>query len=135
VRAAFKDPQGVVKRIDATDPVPKEWKQTGPSPSGDLRWEEILGTYTDGIDLASEPFKQRAKQAFVTCIDYSVKYQFSDEQSRGCEVWLARNYSAEFHVVDELHGAPTRIGAPVVEAPMRLSLTEESPTAAPTRRP
>lgn len=67
-------------------PVPKEWKQKGPSPSGDLRWEEILGEYLGGIDVASEPYKQRAKQAFVSCVDYSAKYQFSDEQSRGCEV-------------------------------------------------
>ena len=96
---------------------------------------EILGEYVSNIDIASEPFKLRAKQAFVSCIDYSVKYQFSDEQSHGCEVWLARNYSAEFHVVDELHGAPTRIGAPLVEAPMRLSLTEESPAAPSARRP
>jgi tetratricopeptide (TPR) repeat protein len=115
-------------------PVPKEWKQTGPSPFGDLRWEEILGVYIDKIDLASEPFKLRAKQAFVSCIDYSVRFQFSDEHSHGCEVWLARNYGSEFHVVDELHGAPTRIGAPVVEAPMRLSLAE-SPTAPAARRP
>ena len=115
-------------------PVPKEWKQTGPSPFGDLRWEEILGEYIDSIDRASEPFKLRAKQAFVSCIDYSVKYQFSDEQSRGCEVWLARNYSAEFHVVDELRGAPTRIGAPFIEAPVQLSLAEESSAASARRR-
>jgi hypothetical protein len=115
--------------------VPKEWKQKGPSPFGDLRWEEILGEYIDHIDLASEPFKQRAKQAFVSCVDYSAKYQFSDEQSRGCEVWLARSYGAEFHVVDELHGAPTRIGAPVVEAPMRISLETEAMKDPTTRLP
>ncbi len=115
-------------------PVPKEWKQKGPSPFGDLRREEILGEYIDHIDLASEPFKQRAKQAFVSCVDYSAKYQFSDEQSRGCEVWLARNYGAEFHVVDELHGAPTRIGAPVVEAPMRISLETDATKDPTTRR-
>jgi tetratricopeptide (TPR) repeat protein len=116
-------------------PVPKEWKQTGPSPFGDLRWEEILGAYTDGIDHASEGFKQRAKQAFVACVDYSVKFQFSDEQSHGCEVWLARNYGSEFHVVDELHGAPTRIGAPVFESPMRISMETEGTRDPSTRRP
>ena len=116
-------------------PVPKEWKQKGPSPFGDLLWEEILGEYISHIDLASEPYKQRAKQAFVSCIDYSAKYQFSDEQSRGCEVWLARNYGSEFHVVDELHGAPTRLGAPVVEAPMRISLETEGAKDLSIRRP
>ncbi len=63
-----------------------------------------------------------------------MKYQFSDEQSRACEVWLARNYGAEFHVIDELRGAPTRIGAPLVEAPMQLSLAEASPAASSARR-
>ena len=85
--------------------------------------------------LYDRPFKLRAKQAFISCIDYSVKYQFSDEQSRGCEVWLARNYSSEFHVVDELHAAPTRIGAPVFEAPMRISLGAEATKDPATRRP
>lgn len=116
-------------------PVPKEWKQTGPSPFGDVTWEEILAAYLYNIDIKSEPFKLRAKQAFSSCIDYSVKYQFSDEQSRGCEVWLARSYSSEFHVVDELHGAPTRIGAPVVEAPMRISLETEATKGPSARRP
>jgi hypothetical protein len=36
-----------------------------------------------------------------------VKYQYFDEFSRACEVWLAKNYKAEYHVVDELRGAPT----------------------------
>jgi glutathione reductase (NADPH) len=30
-----------------------------------------------------------------------------DEFSRSCEVWLAKNYKAEYHVVDEIRGAPT----------------------------
>jgi hypothetical protein len=36
-----------------------------------------------------------------------VKYQYFDEFSRSCEVWLAKNYKAEYHVVDEIRGAPT----------------------------
>ena len=36
-----------------------------------------------------------------------MKYQYFDEFSRACEVWLAKNYKAEYHVVDELRGAPT----------------------------
>ena len=36
-----------------------------------------------------------------------MKYQYFDEFSRDCEVWLAKNYKAEYHVVDELRGAPT----------------------------
>ena len=36
-----------------------------------------------------------------------MKYQYFDEYSRDCEKWLAKNYKAEYHVVDELRGAPT----------------------------
>ena len=36
-----------------------------------------------------------------------MKYQYFDEFSRNCEVWLAKNYKAEYHVVDEFRGAPT----------------------------
>jgi hypothetical protein len=36
-----------------------------------------------------------------------VKYQYFDEFSRDCEKWLAKNYKTEYHVVDELRGAPT----------------------------
>lgn len=36
-------------------PIPKEWKQNGPSPYGDLTWEEIRGEYYRAIDEKSEP--------------------------------------------------------------------------------
>ena len=62
----------------------------------------------DSLDAASEPFKvNNAKPALKKCLDLSVKYQYFDEFSRSCEVWLAKNYKAEYHVVDELRGAPT----------------------------
>lgn len=79
-------------------PIPEAWKKD----------PEIRGTYYDALDAASEPFKvQHAKPALKKCLDLSVKYQYFDEFSRACEVWLAKNYKAEYHVVDELRGAPT----------------------------
>jgi hypothetical protein len=79
-------------------PIPEAWKKDA----------EIRGTYYDALDAASEPFKvQHAKPALKKCLDLSVKYQYFDEFSRNCEVWLAKNYKAEYHVVDELRGAPT----------------------------
>ena len=79
-------------------PIPKEWKT-----DADLR-----GTYYDALDGASEPIKSgKAKPALVTCLNYSVKFQYFDDYSRNCEVWLAKNYKAEYHVVDELRGSPT----------------------------
>jgi tetratricopeptide (TPR) repeat protein len=79
-------------------PIPKAWKTDA----------ELRGVYYDALDAKSEPIKvQRAKPALVTCLAYSVKFQYFDEYSRACEVWLAKNYKAEYHVVDEIRGAPT----------------------------
>ena len=79
-------------------PIPAAWKTDA----------ELRGVYYDALDAASEPFKTRnAKPALKKCLDLSVKYQYFDEFSRNCEVWLAKNYKAEYHVVDELRGAPT----------------------------
>ena len=79
-------------------PIPKEWK-TDP---------ELRGAYYDALDAASEPFKRdHAKPALKKCLDLSVQQQYFDEYSRSCEVWLAKNYKSEYHVVDELRGAPT----------------------------
>jgi tetratricopeptide (TPR) repeat protein len=79
-------------------PIPEAWKKDA----------EIRGVYYDALDHASEPFKvNNAKPALKKCLDLSVKYQYFDEFSRACEVWLAKNYKSEYHVVDELRGAPT----------------------------
>ena len=79
-------------------PIPTAWKTDA----------ELRGVYYDSLDAASEPFKVRnAKPALKKCLDLSVKYQYFDEYSRNCEVWLAKNYKSEYHVVDELRGAPT----------------------------
>ena len=61
------------------------------------------------LDEASEPHQARQGEARAqdAASTYSVKYQYFDEFSRDCEVWLAKNYKAEYHVVDELRGAPT----------------------------
>ena len=79
-------------------PIPEAWKKDA----------ELRGVYYDALDAASEPIKtQRAKPALVTCLTCSVKFEYFDEFSRACEVWLAKNYKAEYHVVDELRPSPT----------------------------
>jgi hypothetical protein len=79
-------------------PIPKAWAKD----------PEIRGTYYEHLDAVSEPVKtQKAKPALKRCLDDSVKYQYFDEYSRDCEKWLAKNYKAEYHIVDELRGAPT----------------------------
>jgi tetratricopeptide (TPR) repeat protein len=101
-------------------PVPKEWMQKGPSPYGDLTWEEIRFAYLAAIDVKSEPYRVRAKEAYKTCLGWSTRYQHFDESSRACEVWLAKNYPTEFHAIDELRGTPSRIAAEVPREPLAL---------------
>jgi hypothetical protein len=102
-------------------PIPKEWRQNGMSPYG-LPWEEIRAAYYEALDNASEPQKKRAKAAYEGCLAYSVRYQHFDQHSRSCEVWLSKNYGAEYHQMDELRGAPSRIASGVTERPAPATL-------------
>jgi hypothetical protein len=94
--------------------------------------------YYASLDEASEPVKQRAKGAFETCLGLSVQFQYFDEYSRTCEKWLAENYKAEFHLVDEFKGDPNRVNRVLAERPYPLQLggepvlggTESSPKKA-----
>lgn len=93
-------------------PIPKEWEKD---------WE-IKTAYYGSLDDASEPFKVQAKSAYEVCLGYSVQYQYFDEYSRSCEEWLAQNYKAEFHLVDEFRGAPDKVNNPLDEQayPLRI---------------
>ena len=74
----------------------------------ELTWDEVRRNYLEHLDESSEPIKRdKAKPALKRCLDDSVKYQYFDQFSRDCEKWLAKNYKTEYHVVDELRGAPT----------------------------
>jgi tetratricopeptide (TPR) repeat protein len=107
-------------------PIPKEWKKDA----------ELRGTYYDALDAASEPFKvNNAKPALKKCLDLSVKYQYFDEFSRDCEVWLAKNYKAEYHVVDELRGAPTLSNSGLDDKPPPLVVGGQTWHPAPTGGP
>jgi hypothetical protein len=100
-------------------PIPKEWKQDGLSPSG-VPWAEIRAAYYEAIDKASEPYRLRAKGAYQGCLEESSKYEYFDEHSRACETWLSKNYATEFHMLDELRGAPSRIGMRIDGRPAGL---------------
>jgi len=93
-------------------PIPKEWEKD----------YEIRTAYYGSLDDASEPFKQQAKGAYQVCLGYSVKYQYFDQYSRACEEWLASNYKAEFHLVDEFRGAPDKVNNPLDERAHPLAL-------------
>jgi len=109
-------------------PYPKDWDKKGCAvacgTADELSWAEIKGNYFSNLDTASEPFKvNHAKPALKKCLDLSLQYQYFDQFSRDCEVWLAKNYKAEYHVVDELRGAPTLSNNGADDAVPPLTLT------------
>jgi hypothetical protein len=99
----------------------KEFR-AAPIPDGIKKDYELRTAYYGSLDEASEPQKQQAKSAYNICLGYSVKYQYFDEFSRTCEVWLADNYKNEYHVVDEFRGAPNRVNSVLREqgSPLRI---------------
>ncbi len=107
-------------------PIPKDWKQNGPSPFGDLLWEEIRGAYYAKLDEVSEGDKQAAKAAYKTCLDLSVKHQYFDEFSRTCEAWLSKTYPAEYHLIDEFRSSPNRLGTGLNERAVPVNMDGSS---------
>lgn len=93
-------------------PIPKEWKTD----------DELRNSYYNALDEASEPWKQQAKGAMEVCLGYSVKYQYFDQYSRTCEVWLAENYKSEFHLIDEFRGSPNRVNSALREQAYPLKI-------------
>jgi len=113
-------------------PVPKEWKGPGMVPGTDVSYAELLTTYYNSLDEASEPIKQQAKAAYKTCLGLSVKHQYFDEYSRTCEEWLSKNYPAEYHLIDEFRGSPNRVGSGLSDRPLLLNIDG---TIVPVERP
>ncbi|APR78095.1 TPR domain protein [Minicystis rosea] len=122
-------------------PIPKEWKGNGIVPgTADLSYAELRGEYYAKLDEASEPQKQRAKVAFKKCLDYSVKYQYFDEYSRKCEEWLSKNYGAEYHLIDEFRGSPSRVNSGLNEQTQPINIDgsayqAEAPAPPPDEKP
>jgi hypothetical protein len=85
--------------------------RAAPIPTDIKKDTELRNTYYGALDEASEPDKLKAKAAFETCLKYSVTYQFFDEYSRKCELWLSSTYKNEYHAVDEFRASPINIGS------------------------
>jgi hypothetical protein len=103
-------------------PIPKEWEKD----------YEIRTAYYGALDDASEPFKEQAKGAFVICMAYTATHQYFDSYSRACEEWLAENYKADFHLIDEFRGSPNKVNNPLDEQAYPLAIGGEPFVAAPT---
>jgi hypothetical protein len=106
-------------------PIPKDIKKD----------TELRNAYYGGLDEASEPDKLRAKAAFETCLKYSVTYQFFDEYSRKCEVWLSKAYKNEYHLIDEFRAAPNNIGSGLNDRPYPLEIGGQPYNEAPPQAP
>jgi len=114
----------------------KEFR-AAPIPDNIKKDYELRTAYFGALDDASEPQKLVAKSAFEICLGYSVKYQYFDEFSRSCEEWLANNYKAEYHLIDEFRGSPNRVNSVIREQgnplriggePIAATLNEAAPT-------
>lgn len=93
-------------------PIPAAWKSD----------VEMRNAYYGALDEKSEPIKVRAKGAFETCLKYSVDYQYFDEFSRACEVWLSKAYKNEYHAVDEFRPAPGLMGGGLNDRPYPIQI-------------
>jgi tetratricopeptide (TPR) repeat protein len=87
-------------------PLPKSWKDHGPSPWG-APWEEVRAAFRSGLAEASDPLLTRAKAAYRSCADLSVKYQYFDDHARACAAWLSSHYPAEYPRIDEIRDRPS----------------------------
>jgi tetratricopeptide (TPR) repeat protein len=96
--------------------------RAAPIPAAIKRDDELRTTYYNALDEASEPQKVRAKAAYETCLKYSVTYQYFDDFSRACEVWLSKTYKAEYHQVDEFRATPNRVNSGLSDRPYPLAL-------------
>jgi tetratricopeptide (TPR) repeat protein len=81
---------------------------------GAMRRRDLAAAFRKGLEQATAPWVETAKQAFHTCVAYSAKYQWSDELSRRCEDWLARHFPEEFEPTADFVYLPTwRAAAPI----------------------
>ena len=94
-------------------PTPKEWKSSAPLPGTSIPGTEIKKMYLEQLSSLSEPYKERSKQAFKVCANFSMKFQWVDEHSRACVAWLEKNYRKEWIPLEELKPAPNNIALPV----------------------
>ncbi len=100
-------------------PYPKKWDQPGyiPNSQPPTLWQELRSRYQAALAKAVKPYKLKAKAAYTTCLELGIIHQHFDDEIRTCERWLSKKYPNEFHIVDELHGSPTRKSSGLNERP------------------
>lgn len=122
--AAVGDMWGSLVDDFMSAPYPKDWDQPGyvPGVSPPLLWAELKAIYVNTLADVVEPYQKVAKNAYLECLEYGLVYQHFDGELRSCERWLSSAYPAEFHLVDELAGVPTRVSSGLDERPLPLGI-------------
>lgn len=94
-------------------PYPRQWDDPGFVPGSEppLLWHEVRARYVTELVSASRGQLTSAKKAYQKCLQYSLKFQYFDEDSRACEEWLSQHFPADYHLIDEFRGAPNRVNS------------------------
>ena len=71
--------------------------------------EDFRPAFISYVDPPSYRYEERAKVACARVLSLGLTHHISNDDTRACEAWLSKSYSAEYHVLDELR---PRIGAP-----------------------
>lgn len=97
-------------------PMPKEWSSKAPIPGTSMPGVEIKRLYREQLSSMSEPLLERARQAFLVCTSQSIKFQWFDEHSQACVVWLEKNDRKRWIPVEELKPGPKNLSFSVPTA-------------------
>lgn len=77
--------------------------------------------WRDEVTVAGAPLRAKAKPSAIACVQYSVKFQFTDAAATACSAWLSKSYPSEFPPLDELllpHAYAYRSSAGATVAPL-----------------
>lgn len=97
-------------------PTPKEWNSNAVVPGSSITYGELRQLYRQSLSSLSDPLRERSKQAFRVCIDYSRKFQWFDDHSRACLAWLEKNDRKRWIPLDEMLPQPDHSATPIVSA-------------------
>ncbi len=104
-------------------PIPKEWKGHGIVPgTADLTYDELRGEYYVKLDearRASEADRQGRVPDVPQVLGAVPVLRRVLAQVRE---WLSKNFGAEYHLIDEFRGSPSRVNSGLSEAPAPLNL-------------
>jgi len=77
---------------------------------------ELKKFFLEDLSSLSEPPRERSKQAFRVCVDYSRKFQWFDDHSQACISWLEKNDRQRWIPVEEIRPQPAHSALPIVSA-------------------